>query len=41
MKCPFVIYANTEPLLGKIDAYHSNPEKSSTAKVNKHTARGY
>ena len=41
MKCPFFIYANTESLLGKIDACHNNLEKSSTAKVNKHTARGY
>ena len=41
MKCPFVIYANTESLLGKIDAYHNNLQKSSTVKVNKHTARGY
>ena len=29
-----------EPLLEKIDTCHSTPEKSSTTKINKHTASG-
>ena len=34
VKIPFVIYADMEPLLYKIDTCHSNPEKSSTTKIN-------
>ena len=30
-----------ESLLEKIDTCHSNPEKLSTTKINKHTASGY
>ena len=30
----FIIYASTEFLLEKIDTCHSNPEKSSTTKIN-------
>ena len=41
MKVSFVIYADLEPLLEKISACHSNPKKSSTTKINKHTASGY
>ena len=41
MKIPFIICADIEPLLQKIDTYHSNPETSSTTKINKHTGSGY
>ena len=41
MKIPFIIYADIKPLLDKIDTCHNNPEKSSTTKINKHTASGY
>ena len=35
------IYADTGSLFEKIDTCHSNPEKSSTYKINKHAASGY
>ena len=41
MKVSFVIYDDTESLLEKTDACHSSPEKSSTTKINKHTACDY
>ena len=41
MKIPFIIYADMECLVEKIDFCHNNPEKSSTTKINKHTASGY
>ena len=41
MKVPFVIYADLESLLEKMTTSHSNPEKSSTTKINKHTPSGY
>ena len=28
MKVPFIIYANLESLLEKINTFHNNPEKS-------------
>ena len=31
----FIIYADMESLLDKTDTCHNNPEKSSTAKINK------
>ena len=34
MKVAFVIYADTELLLEKIDTCNNNPEKSATAKTN-------
>ena len=40
-KDPFVIYPDMQSLLKKIDACHSNLEKSSITKINKHTASGY
>ena len=40
-KIPFIIYADMEPLLGKIDTCHNNPEMSSTTQINKHTASIY
>ena len=41
MKVPFVIYADLESLLEKINTCHNNPEKSSTTKINKQASSGY
>ena len=41
MRAPFIIYADLESLLEKMDTCHDNPEKSSTTKINKHTPSGY
>ena len=41
MKFPFIIYADLESLLEKISTCHNNTKKSSTTKINKHTASGY
>ena len=41
MKLPFIIYANLESLLEKINTCHNNPEKSSTNKISKHIAPGH
>ena len=41
MKVPFIIYADLESLLEKMSTCHSNPEKSTTTKINKHTVSGY
>ena len=41
MGAPFVIYADSECLLEKMNTCHNNPEKSSTTKVNKHVPSGY
>ena len=41
MKVSFIIYADLEPLLEKINTCHNNPEKSSTTKRNEHTPSGY
>ena len=41
MKAPFIIYADLESLLEKINTCYDNPEKSSTTKINKHTPSGY
>ena len=41
MKVPFIIYADLESLLAKMNTCHNNPEKSSTTKINKHTPSGY
>ena len=41
MKALFIIYADIEPLLEKINTCHNNPEKSSATKINRHTASGY
>ena len=41
MKVPFIIYADLESLLEKMNTCHNNPKKSSTTKINKHTASGY
>ena len=41
MKAPFLIYADIESLLEKMNTCYDNPENSSTTKVNKHTPSGY
>ena len=41
MKVPFIIYADFESLLEKINTCHNNPMKSSTTKINKHAPSGY
>ena len=41
MKLPFVIYADLECLLEKMSSCISNPNESSTTKINKHTPSGY
>ena len=41
MKAPFIIYADLESLLEKMETCYNNPEKSSTTKINKHTPSGY
>ena len=41
MKAPFIIYADLECLLEKMNTCHNNLEKSSTTKINKHTLSGY
>ena len=41
MKVPFIIYADLECLLEKMNTYHNNPEISSTTKINKHAPSGY
>ena len=41
MKVLFIIYADMDSLLNKIDTCHNNPENSSTTKINKHNASGY
>ena len=41
MKSPFIIYADLQCLLEKMNTCHNNPEKSSTTKINKHTPSGY
>ena len=39
IRFPFIIYA--ESILEKINAFHNNPEKSSTARINSHIPSGY
>ena len=41
LELPFIIYADLECLLEKIDTCYNNPEKSSTTKINRHTPSGY
>ena len=40
MKSPFIIYADLEYLLEKMNTCHNNSEKSSTTKINKDTPSG-
>ena len=41
MRTPFVIYADLESLLEKMNTCYNNPEKPSTTKANKHTPSSY
>ena len=41
MKAPFIIYADLESLLEKMNTCHNNPKKPSTTKINKQTPSGY
>ena len=41
MKVPFIIDADLESLLEKMNNCHNDPERSSTTKINKHTPSGY
>ena len=41
MKASFIIYADLESLLEKMNTCYDSPEKSSTTKINKHTPSGY
>ena len=40
-KAPFTIYADLESLIGKIDGYKNNLEKSSATKVSEHIHSGF
>ena len=41
IKSPFIIYADLERLLEKMNACYNNPEESLTTEINKHTPSGY
>ena len=41
MRAPFVMYADLEYLLKKMDTCINDPEKSSTTKINKHKICDY
>ena len=41
LKLPFVIYADLECILNKIDTCQNNPDLSSTTKINQHIPSGY
>ena len=40
-KAPFIIYADLECIIEKIDGCKNNPENSSTTKVSKHILSGF
>ena len=40
-KIPYIVYANTESLIKKIDGYANNAESSSTTKTGEHIPCGY
>ena len=40
-KVPFIIYADLECLIEKIDGYKNNPQNSFTIKVNEHIPSGF
>ena len=40
-KAPFIIYADLECLIEKIDGCKNNPENSSTTKVGEHIPSGF
>ena len=41
LELPFIIYADLECLLKKIDTCYNNPDFSSTTKINQHIPSGY
>ena len=41
MKVPFIIYADLECLLEKMNTCHNNPEKSLTIKIKKYAPSDY
>ena len=41
LELPFIIYADLEYLLQKIDTCYNNPDLSSTTKINQHIPSGY
>ena len=41
LELPFIIYADLECLLKKIDTCQNNPDLSSTSKINQHVPSGY
>ena len=41
IKLPFIIYADLECLLEKMNNCYNNPEESSTTEINKQTPSGY
>ena len=41
LELPFIIYADLECLLKKIDTCYNNPNLSSTTKINQHIPSGY
>ena len=41
LKLPFIIYADLEFILKKIDTCQNNPDLSSTTKINQHIPSGY
>ena len=40
-KIPYIVYADIESLIRKIDACSNNPEKSSTTKIGEHISCEY
>ena len=40
-KAPFIIYADLECVIEKIDRFKNKPENSSTAKVSEHIPSGF
>ena len=41
IKLPFIIYADLECLLEKMNTCYNNPKESSTTEINKHAPSGY
>ena len=41
IKSPFIIYADLECLLEKMNTCYNDPKESSTTEINKHTPSGY
>ena len=40
-KAPFIIYAELECIIEKIDGWRNNPENSSAIKISKHIPSGF